>query len=65
MATTLSNPSSADINDLEEIWEWIESFDAVLQEGGPATSQTHPAADSPRVPRWPAWKFPLRRILLT
>ncbi len=35
MATTLSNPSSADINDLEEIWEWVESFDAVLEEGGP------------------------------
>ncbi len=35
MATILSNPASADINDLEEIWEWVESFDAVLQEGGP------------------------------
>ena len=35
MATILSNPSSADINDLEEIWEWVESFDAVLEEGGP------------------------------
>ncbi len=27
--------SPADVSDLEEIWEWIESFDAVLQEGGP------------------------------
>src|SRR5580693_5975199 len=35
MASILSNPPSADINDLEEIWEWVESFDAVLQEGGP------------------------------
>ncbi len=39
MATIASNApssaSSADINDLEEIWEWVESFDAVLQEGGP------------------------------
>ena len=35
MASTVSNPPSLDINDLEEIWEWIESFDAVLQEGGP------------------------------
>ena len=35
MATILSNPPTADINDLEEIWEWVESFDAVLQEGGP------------------------------
>jgi pyruvate dehydrogenase E1 component len=40
MATILSNPAlptaaSPDVNDLEEIWEWVESFDAVLQEGGP------------------------------
>src|SRR5215472_10446360 len=35
MATTLPNPATADVNDLEEIWEWVESFDAVLQEGGP------------------------------
>jgi pyruvate dehydrogenase E1 component len=24
-----------DVDDLEEIWEWIESFDSVLQSGGP------------------------------
>ncbi|HVB55422.1 MAG TPA: pyruvate dehydrogenase (acetyl-transferring), homodimeric type [Candidatus Acidoferrales bacterium] len=24
-----------DVDDLEEIWEWIESFDSVLQDGGP------------------------------
>src|SRR5579864_2940828 len=35
MATILSSPPSADVNDLEEIWEWVESFDAVLQQGGP------------------------------
>src|ERR1700676_1948242 len=35
MASILTNPPSSDINDLEEIWEWIESFDALLQEGGP------------------------------
>src|SRR5271163_2159409 len=34
---TITNPPvpAADASDLEEIWEWIESFDAVLQEGGP------------------------------
>jgi pyruvate dehydrogenase E1 component len=31
--------SPADVSDLEEIWEWIESFDAVLQEGGPQLAQ--------------------------
>ena len=35
MASIVSNPPAAGLNDLEEIWEWIESFDAVLQEGGP------------------------------
>src|ERR1700722_3803510 len=35
MASTLSSPPSLEVNDLEEIWEWIESFDAVLQQGGP------------------------------
>jgi pyruvate dehydrogenase E1 component len=34
MATAINPPASA-VNDLEEIWEWIESFDAVLEEGGP------------------------------
>jgi pyruvate dehydrogenase E1 component len=34
MATVI-NPPASTVNDLEEIWEWIESFDAVLQEGGP------------------------------
>ncbi|MGA2720100.1 MAG: pyruvate dehydrogenase (acetyl-transferring), homodimeric type, partial [Candidatus Acidiferrales bacterium] len=34
MATAINPPVSA-VNDLEEIWEWIESFDAVLEEGGP------------------------------
>src|SRR6202142_2773572 len=34
MATVI-NPPASTVNDLEEIWEWIESFEAVLQEGGP------------------------------
>ena len=34
MATLINPPASA-VNDLEEIWEWIESFDAVLEHGGP------------------------------
>ncbi len=34
MATLINPPASA-VNDLEEIWEWIESFDAVLEQGGP------------------------------
>ena len=27
--------TAPEVDDLEEIWEWIESFDSVLQEGGP------------------------------
>src|SRR5580692_11045854 len=39
MASIVSNPPSVGINDLEEIWEWIESFDAVLEQGGPGLAR--------------------------
>ena len=29
----------AELDHLEEVWEWLESFDSVLQSGGPALAR--------------------------
>src|SRR5580692_11827284 len=31
--------SASELDQLEEVWEWLESFDSVLQNGGPALAR--------------------------
>src|SRR5271170_7736010 len=31
--------NAAELDQLEEVWEWLESFDSVLQSGGPALAR--------------------------